>query len=224
MFNNPDIKDITGRENYVYISNALDEKELDWHLDLTLSEYHGAGKLNPSIHDVISGEVLSNNVLISTGQHPLYPKNSIPQARVVYLLEQNKLFAIGEIGLDKRCADFEWQKQTLQSHLDIAHQFNKPVIIHCVGYYHELLRLIKRNFPKLTYILHRFYGSLEMVKEFGKLNTIFSLHKDILKKKNCQLILNAIFENRNFGFETDVDLLGKHDVEDTIQELKTFYS
>lgn len=43
-----------------------------------------------------------------------------------------KVVAIGELGLDLYKADNEdWQRAVLRSQLEIAHQLNKPIIVHC---------------------------------------------------------------------------------------------
>jgi len=185
--------------NDVFISNALDDAELDKHLSVN-----------------------RDNLLITTGQHPLYPKDSITIDRLIELLKENKLFGIGEIGLDKRNPDFEQQKYAFLEHCDIAKQYDKPIIIHCVGYYYELLGLIKKSFPKQRYILHGFQGSVDIVKAFSKYDVIFSLHKDILKVKNVIGILNEIFDNHRFVFETDMDKEEGHDVSKTMQEIESF--
>ncbi|MCL2065122.1 MAG: TatD family hydrolase [Candidatus Cloacimonetes bacterium] len=169
-----------------------------------------------------SKQMINNNILLTIGQHPLYPKDSVREETIIDLLKNNKIFAIGEIGLDKRFADFEWQKKVFLNFLEIAHDFNKPVIIHCVRYYYELLVIIKNNFPDLLYIMHSFQGSIDVINAFKKLNVIYSINKNILKVKNSQKILNEIFEKHNYGFETDIDNEGSHDVLKTMQEIAVF--
>jgi len=183
----------------IYISNALDDRALEQHL-----------------------LIQKNNFCITTGQHPLYPHSSITEERVIKLLEQNMLFAVGEIGFDKRNSDFEWQKEIFLKFCDIANQFHKPVIIHCVGYYYDLLAIIKKNFPNLLYILHSFQGSIDITKEYSKLNVIFSLHHNIVKIKNSRNVLSEIFNNHNYVFETDEDASNTHDVSKTIEEISIF--
>ena len=183
----------------IFISNAMDNDELARHLSVN-----------------------RDNLLITTGQHPLYPKDSITVEMVIELLDENKLFGVGEVGLDKRNDDFEWQQRVFLEHCDIAKQYEKPVIIHCLGYYYELLGLIKKNFPKLLYVLHSFQGSVDIVKAYGKYDIVFSLHKDILKVKNAIGILNEMFDNHRVVFETDMDKEGVHDVSKTIAEIASF--
>ena len=194
----PDLDMFLNNSDHVYISNALDNDELDKHL-LYINK---------------------PNLFFTTGQHPLYPENSITIDRTVSLLEENKLFAIGEIGFDKRNPDFDWQKKVFLEFCDIAKQYEKPIIVHNVGYYYDLLSIIKKNFPDLQFILHAFQGSVDVVKAYSKYDVIFSLHKDIIKIKNSQNILKEIFNNHKYVFETDVCKEGKHDVTETIDVIK----
>ena len=181
-------------QNRIYISNALNETELSHHLSVN-----------------------KPNFLISTGQHPLYPKNSITNEILINLLEKNQLYAVGEIGFDKKNKDFEYQKNIFIKQTDIANQFHKPVIVHCVGYYYELYKIIKENFPKTNFILHRFQGSKEVIQTLSQFNVIFSLHESIIKIKNSSSIIKEIIENHRFAFETDIDDTNEHDVIKTME-------
>ena len=183
----------------IYVSNALDDVELKHHLS-----------------------VQKDNFYITTGQHPLYPRDSITEEITLKLVEANKIFAVGEIGLDKRNLDLKWQTDVFLKFCDIANQFHKPVIVHCVGHYYELLALIKKHFPSLLYIMHSFQGSVDIINAYSKLNVVFSLHSNIMKTKNSRNALNAIFDNHSYVFETDQDDNNTHSVLKTIQGLAAF--
>jgi Tat protein secretion system quality control protein TatD with DNase activity len=162
------------------------------------------------------------NIHFTAGQHPLYPPNSMPVERVVRLLDNHEIVAVGEIGLDKRNADIQWQKKVLLDFLDIASQYDVPAVIHCVGLYHTFIPLVKKNFPRLLMILHGFQESTEIIKELKPLNVIFSLHKNAIKVKNAHQIVSCIIKNYDFGFETDIDETDRHDVSQTISEIARF--
>jgi TatD DNase family protein len=191
---------------HIIINNPLDKTEMETYLKII------ENKKNKLI----------NNMLISTGQHPLYPTNSVNIDDMIELLEQKKLFAIGEIGLDKRNPDLNSQEKVLIEFLDLAIQYHKPVIIHCVGHYYELHKLLKQQFPKLIYIIHSFNGSLEIIEKFKDLNIIFSLHPSILKIKNYIIVLKEITDKYRYCFETDEGFNGSHDVENVILQIAEF--
>lgn len=67
-------------------------------------------------------------------------------------------YALGEIGLDRRLATpINEQEIKLNSLLNWAELYDKPVVIHCVRAYPELNRALKEF--KGMVLLHRFQGS-----------------------------------------------------------------
>ena len=183
------INEFLDNNHDIFVCNAVNEEELIRYLPIE-----------------------KENFWLTTGQHPLYPPNTITDERLTQLLDKNQLYAVGEVGFDKRNPDFHWQKDVFLRQVNIAKQYHKYIIIHCVGYYYELLNIIKQNFPIQPFILHNFQGSIEIVREFSKYNVTFSLHKNIIKIKNAQQVINEIIQNHKYCFETDVCENNLHDV------------
>ena len=73
--------------------------------------------------------------------------------------------AVGEIGLDRACeVDFEAQKTVFEAQLDIAERLCKPVVIHCVRAFNEVMQLLRKR--KLSAVIfHGFIGSKEQAEE-----------------------------------------------------------
>ena len=84
-------------------------------------------------------------------------------------LENPKVVAIGEIGLDYYWdeAPREIQKKWFRAQLSLAEETGYPVIIHDRDAHGDTLEIIK-EFPKVTGILHSFSGSPEMAAELIK--------------------------------------------------------
>jgi len=183
----------------LYISNPLDKAQVAKHLAFQQS-----------------------NILISTGQHPYYYHNSITNQFLIDLLEEGKIWAVGEIGLDKRNPDHEGQKKVLLEQLDIAKQFHRPIIIHCVGKYYDLYNIIKHNFPHERYIFHFFQGSLDIIKSFAPYRIIYSIHQLLMNRKKSTEILKVILNQHDFLFETDDDVHESNDISITIQKIALF--
>lgn len=89
------------------------------------------------------------------------------------LIEKNinnpKIVGIGEIGLD-----YYWvkdnkdkQKKVFERQLDLARQYNKPIVVHSRDSIQDTYDILKKY--KLKGTIHCFNSSLEMAKEFIKL-------------------------------------------------------
>ena len=69
--------------------------------------------------------------------------------------------AVGEIGLDKACeVDFEQQRAVFEAQLRLAEQHKKPVVVHCVRAFEEVISALEK-FTLKAVIFHGFIGSQE---------------------------------------------------------------
>jgi TatD DNase family protein len=140
------------------------------------------------------------NVKWYAGIHPFYEKSSEKSlSKLIELAEKKAIIGIGEIGLDKRNPDFEWQKKILLAQLDIASQFDLSVVFHTVGMDYELYKILKNMFPKIKGILHGFQASLDVAKIFYGLSLLYSIGCKFPKPD----VLKFIIEQKRFCFETD---------------------
>ncbi len=65
--------------------------------------------------------------------------------------------AIGECGLDKICStNFKLQQAVFIEQLAIANEIGKPLILHCVKAYEELLRLLDGHLVSVPVVFHGF--------------------------------------------------------------------
>lgn len=109
-----------------------------------------------------------DNVFLSVGYHP-DTANSISKYDLDVLekyLENTKIVAIGEIGLDyhygKENADK--QKTLFRKQLDLAKKYNLPVVIHTRDAFLDTYNILKEY--DLLGVIHCFSGSLESAKKF----------------------------------------------------------
>ncbi len=157
--------------------------------------------LYPEQYDLIDSYQNFPNLYWSAGIHPQYLKYP-DLSPVISLLDNKKIIAIGECGLDKNSSDWERQINLFTQQLILADSYNIPVILHVVKTPYEVLKIIKK-FPKITYIYHSFSNSLEVYKDFLKLNTFFSLGSAILRDDKHLKILQQILLDGRYVFETD---------------------
>ena len=97
---------------------------------------------------------------ISAGIHPWYPdKTSLQELEST--LSKKELIAIGECGLDKVCStDWELQLDLFKSQIVLADRYGKPLIIHCVRAWSELIASLKG--VRVPVVIHGFNKRVEL--------------------------------------------------------------
>lgn len=79
--------------------------------------------------------------------------------------QASKIDAIGEIGLDFAC-DVPHEKQIaiFRAQLSLAERLAKPVVLHCVRAFEEVMRVL-RDYHLSAVIFHGFVGSKEQAQQ-----------------------------------------------------------
>jgi len=121
-------------------------------------------------------EVLENQVLFSpvaerqysAGIFPLYEGDwDKVYQRLEHLSWHPQLKAIGECGLDRRSKkDLSQQLAYYQKQAELAVNSNKPLIIHCVGCWNELMTAFTPS--SVPFIVHGFRGKPQLAEQLLK--------------------------------------------------------
>lgn len=118
----------------------------------------------------------------SAGLHPWHADRM--QAKdVADLLIQSatspRLVAFGETGLDKSCkVPMQVQVELFDLHLQTAMALKKPLILHCVKAWDELIKISSHY--QIVKILHGYNGSVELTRRLLQEGFMFSIGKMIL--------------------------------------------
>lgn len=76
------------------------------------------------------------------------------------------VIAIGEAGLDSlRGAEMNIQAELFCKQIAIAEELKKPLVIHCVRQYDEIMRLKRQIKPVQTWIIHDYRKNVEMAQQ-----------------------------------------------------------
>jgi TatD DNase family protein len=126
------------------------------------------------------------------------------------LASNQQVRTIGECGLDKlRGEDIAFQTRVFEQHIRLAEAVFKPVVIHCVRAFGEVVAVKKRLKPTVPLIIHGFNKKATILKELVHHGFYISIGAAILEKKrantegsNFTEILRQIPLNKLF-FETD---------------------
>ncbi len=143
----------------------------------------------------------------SVGIHPWNVQNVEVEEelqKIYSLAKSNKKVVIGECGIDRACnVDLDLQENIFKKQLQIAMEFNKPMVVHCVKAYADLLKILKIYNPKVPIILHAFNGNAQIISQFEPYNAYFSLGSNLFANKKQEELLLQISQNKLF-LETDV--------------------
>lgn len=151
----------------------------------------------------------------SVGLHPLDAHKWHPQMFtqiLAFAKSDPRVVAIGEIGLDFYKADnIQQQKEVLWSQLEIAHQLDKPVIIHCrdaAAPLRDLLESFWSQYAPVEGVMHCWGGSKEETEWFLELGLYISFSGIVTFKKATTVQESArIVPANRLLIETDCPFL-----------------
>jgi TatD DNase family protein len=130
--------------------------------------------------------------LVSASQHNELEK----------LLQHPNCFALGECGLDKwHGPDLSIQKEVFVMQLELALRYAKPVIIHCVKAFDELMDIAKPYAGKIPLVIHGFHKSAQMAAQLIDKGFYLSLNPSLFGRKDFD---NSVIPLERLFLETDL--------------------
>lgn len=174
---------------------------------------HKIPVINDSRYDVVSilntyplnySPVEADNIYYSCGIHPWYMDDADEQfKRLSDIISQERIVAVGEAGLDKsKGADWDMQLLYFRKQIELAMDAQKPLIIHCVKAWDELILLYKEYKPRNLWIIHGFRGKLQQAEQLIRLGMKLSIGEHFNPEVVKEIPIESIF------FETDDSELG----------------
>jgi len=113
------------------------------------------------------------------------------------------LIAFGEAGFDKiRGPSAELQKSTFSEQVKIAGENRKPLVIHCVRSWDELLAAHKNLKPVTPWLVHGFRGKKELALQLIKRGMYLSFWFDFVLRPESSDLIRFLPKERIF-LETD---------------------
>jgi len=142
----------------------------------------------------------------STGIHPWYINPAAVDDELKAIASRLALpgcVAVGECGLDKRIErPIDEQMPVFERQLLLAEQFRKPVILHCVAAYQEVIEVRKRLSLTVPMIIHGFSKSQQVAKSLLDNGFYLSFGKYLLQNPGLAEVLREVPTDRMF-LETD---------------------
>jgi len=148
---------------------------------------------------------LSGNpgVSCALGVHPWWSEEGVDTGLLRDAVVSSAACAIGEIGLDWKCAaDRKEQRTVFQSQLQLAVELEIPVILHCRGAFQEMLELVKDH--PVSGAVHAWSRHPELMERFLEAGLYISFGGAVTvnEAENARASARAVPSNR-FLVETD---------------------
>ncbi|MHC0445082.1 TatD family hydrolase [Flavobacterium sp. 3-218] len=142
----------------------------------------------------------------SIGIHPWYiEENRIDEDLKIIKekLQTQNCLAIGECGLDKRIeVPFDLQISVFEKQLELAEEYKKPVVIHCVAAFQEIMAIKKKRNIKVPMIIHGFAKNNQLAQQLITAGFYLSFGKYLLKNPDLKMVFQNV-PNDRFFLETD---------------------
>jgi TatD DNase family protein len=151
----------------------------------------------------------------SIGIHPWYIKEDRIDDDLTIIedkLQTENCLAIGECGLDKRIeVPLDLQISVFEKQLILAEKYKKPVVIHCVAAFQEIIAIKKKMKISVPMIVHGFSKNSQVADQLIKEGFYLSFGKYLLRNPELKTVFEQIPDDR-FFLETDT-------IEETIEQV-----
>ena len=159
------------------------------------------------------------NILYPTvGIHPEYADetSNMDIEAMEEIIRNNKVYAIGEIGLDYYYTKENRNEQIelFKSQLYLAQKYNLPVIIHSRDATKDTIDIL--SMFNVKGIIHSFSGSYETAQEYIKMGFLLGINGVVtFKNSNLKDVVSRISLD-NLVLETDSPFLAPHPLRGTV--------
>lgn len=151
----------------------------------------------------------------SIGIHPWYIDENRLEKDLEIIKEKLQLpecLALGECGLDKRIEiPLDRQILVFKQQLEIVKQINKPIVLHCVAAYDEVIAIKKEMKIENPMIIHGFSKNEQVAQSLLKNGFYLSFGKYLLRNPDLEKVFTFAPENQIL-LETDT-------IEETIYQV-----
>jgi TatD DNase family protein len=153
----------------------------------------------------------------SIGIHPWYiDENRLENdlKTIEKKLQLNECLALGECGLDKRIEiPMALQIEVFEKQIALAEKYQKPLVLHLVAAFDELIEIKKHLKIKVPIVIHGFSKNEQVAKQLIDKGFYLSFGKYLLRNPELETVFKSV-PNDRFFLETDT-------IEETLEEVYT---
>lgn len=179
------------------------------HKNKLLREKSLAKDKSLSVYSFSVGDDSEEEEYISIGIHPWdITEENIPTAMafIKKKITNSNVLYVGECGIDRCRANttpIALQQQIFEKHIELSEYYSKPLLIHCVRAFQEIIYLKKKYKPTQKWIIHGFNNNISIAKMLIAEEIILSFGTALLNPySNARKVLAQISE-QSFVLETD---------------------
>ena len=165
---------------------------------------------NPSVIELVNQYPWEFDATIpcySIGIHPWFIDQKRLETDLQTIDEKLSLaacFALGECGLDKRIEiPFDFQKEVFIKQIFLAEKHQKPLILHCVAAFQEVIEIKNRHHVSVPMIVHGFSKNMQTAKQVLDNGFYLSFGKYLLQNPDLKEVFQSV-PNDKFFLETDI--------------------
>lgn len=124
---------------------------------------------NPEATDAVinfePGWKMRPDALYSVGWHPWWPNPDMTW--VEHIAGNEQVVMIGECGIDKLrgAGSIDEQIALTRRHAELSEQLGKPLILHIVGAWNDIIALRREMKPSQPWIIHGFRGKPQLARQ-----------------------------------------------------------
>jgi TatD DNase family protein len=173
---------------------------------------------NPNVVELVNQYPWEFDDLIpqySIGIHPWYIDENRLVSDLVIIEEKLQLqecLALGECGLDKRIdIPMDLQLKVFELQIALAEKYKKPLVLHLVAAYQELIEIKNRLQVSVPIILHGFSKNEQTAKQLIDNGCYLSFGKYLLRNPELKNVFLSV-PNDKFFLETDT-------IDETLEEV-----
>jgi TatD DNase family protein len=154
----------------------------------------------------------------SIGIHPWYISDERVSEDLNFIknkLQLNECIALGECGLDKRIEKkMDLQIHVFESQLSLLNEISKPIILHCVAAFDEVIFCKKNSGLPSPFIIHGFSKNIPLAKQLLNQDFYLSFGKYLLRNPEMEFVFKYVPNDKIF-LETDT-------ISESLEEVYTF--
>lgn len=157
-----------------------------------------------AIQNIYEGFENPPSLFFSAGLHPWHITEEWPNHFTLLekALTDNHAMAVGECGLDHTCiSNWMLQQQAFTQQVMLANKINKPIIVHCVRAYEEVIQMLQKLQNRQPVIFHGFNRNWNIAEKILTAGYYLSFGKALDQQQVQEVFFQSPTDH--IFFETD---------------------